>query len=105
VFRFLYIFNPTWKSKKLKINEMEEPELLEACASGDVGRVKACLYLRRAAKGEAILAVDAKQRTPLHLATIHGKCPPLHLDFYLYFFLHKGKSTQIQKWRRVAQIA
>ena len=67
---------------------MEEPELLEACASGDVGRVKACLYLRRAAKVEAILAVDAKQRTPLHLATIHGKCP--HSFFYLYFFFIFG---------------
>ena len=60
---------------------MEEPELLEACASGDVGRVKACLYLRRAAKVEAILAVDAKQRTPLHLAAIHGNCP------FLFIFL------------------
>jgi hypothetical protein len=66
---------------------MEEPELLEACASGEVGRVKALLYVRRAAKAEAILVVDSKQRTPLHLAAIHGKFQ-INFLLFLYFIIY-----------------
>jgi hypothetical protein len=69
----------------------QEPELMEACASGDVGRVKALLYVKRTseARRRALLARDPKRRnqTPLHLAIINGLAPSSLLFILFYFIL------------------
>jgi hypothetical protein len=70
----------------------QEPELMEACASGDVGRVKALLYVKRTseARRRALLARDPKRRnqTPLHLAIINGLAPsPSLLFIFIFIFI------------------